>query len=1235
MLRLLKLSAISVHNAFPTVQHSRLNCTLCNRRYGFILGSKSRYRRQQRYLSSSSISFQKNLLRKRTSGRGNTYSKILGVSSKGLGEREAKVTTFCLEGATSTSVNDVRAELTERLETNSSSNSEAKEMLEELKEMEEEGQRGQEFLIEAMPINAELVQTSLIENNVNTSVKNSKKLKLIRDKLNKIKYMELNKAGKETSFNYSLLSYINMCINCGFMNRCWSTLSYYLEKSIVPINDVQVMNMLMEGYARGGNLDKLMEVWSILDSKNMRPSEMSFAHRFEAIARSAKRDKHELLLSCFKDMTSMGITLDNIFNKCVWKKNSREVILQAIRVIRPNYSPNIELPDVFYSNTLVNALNECDTSLMNSPAEGLFTLNDVNNLFDTQVKMETNTFVEIKSIEKEAEPSETLTYYRKKLNEMTALWDKIITSSLKRDLATLNTQHKFMHKSFRQLNIYPYLVYLDQNQYKEIILEEIRKLAEGSETYSPSSVHLYRELGNKVRIRCEVKQKKADGVLEQTKHLYNKYFDWYMNPSKYKYVNSRMCWQMLKYKHQEGPTIDKDVDAWPASVLIGVGQFLYSIILKDIKIDVNVMKMNSNQEHLLPAFYTVFRYHGFAIKEEVKPHPILSKIFRAARLPYLKFSVTDVPMMAPPIPWSTRSSGGYIIPKTSLIRLPHEAIQQLDRLKNSPLPQIYPCLDALNQLSMVPWKVNTPVLDIIINIFNNGGSSKLEIPEPPAALPLPKPVSSINSTERFHAFRKRMVVRRKRAEMYSLWCDALYRLSLANHFRDKVFWLPHNMDFRGRVYPCPPHLNHLGSDLARSILKFAKGEPLGPDGLGWLKIHLVNLTGLKKRDSNAERLKYADEILPKILDSANNPLEGEKWWMDSEEPCQTLACCMEIRNALANETGPENYISHFPVHQDGSCNGLQHYAALGRDSVGAYSVNLSPAEVPQDVYSCVAAIVERERIKDAKEGVQIAQVLEGYVKRKVIKQTVMTTVYGVTRFGARLQIAKQLKDIEEFPKEHVWTASTYLVTKTFISLREMFTSAREIQDWLTETAKYISQFCGQNVEYVTPLGLPVVQPYAKHKDKIHLKKSSSSNFQEYFPLDMFERPNVIKQRNAFPPNFIHSLDSCHMMLTSLFCERAGITFVSVHDCYWTHPKTLPQMNKICREQFVALHSQPILNNLSEYMLQKFRCLEKDEMFEDPSLVNLTQERLNSLLKQLPKKGDFDLNNVLNSEYFFS
>lgn len=402
-------------------------------------------------------------------------------------------------------------------------------------------------------------------------------------------------------------------------------------------------------------------------------------------------------------------------------------------------------------------------------------------------------------------------------------------------------------------------------------------------------------------------------------------------------------------------------------------------------------------------------------------------------------------------------------------------------------------------------------------------------------------------------------------------------------FRDKVFWLPHNMDFRGRVYPLPPHLNHLGADLARSLLVFNEVQPLGPDGFDWLKLHCINLTGLKKKCSIQERLAYADEIMDDILDSADYPLNGRKWWAHSDEPWQTLSACIEIANAIRSPD-PSEYMSSFPIHQDGSCNGLQHYAALGRDTAGAISVNLAKSAVPQDVYSDVAALVEEMRISDASAGIEVAKILDGHVKRSVIKQTVMTTVYGVTRFGARLQIARQLKDCEYFPKEWVWPASSYLTTKTFESLREMFKSTKEIQDWFTFCAKSISAVGGNNVEWITPLGLPIVQPYNRPEKR---SLPTSNRVSERIPMDLYLKPNVLKQKNAFPPNFIHSLDSSHMMLTSLHCDNIGITFMSVHDCYWTHACTVPQMNKICREQFVALHSQPILEQLSEFLFNKY------------------------------------------------
>lgn len=242
-------------------------------------------------------------------------------------------------------------------------------------------------------------------------------------------------------------------------------------------------------------------------------------------------------------------------------------------------------------------------------------------------------------------------------------------------------------------------------------------------------------------------------------------------------------------------------------------------------------------------------------------------------------------------------------------------------------------------------------------------------------------------------------------------------------------------------------------------------------------------------------------------------------------------------------------------------------------------MNLAPSKVPQDVYSTIANRVEEFRQQDAANGVQVAIDLEGIVKRKIVKQTVMTTVYGVTAYGARLQIKKQLKNIG-FPSESLGLASSYLTRKTFDSLSEMFTSAREIQNWLTASARYISsKNRSQHVEWTSPLGLPVIQPYTRE-----CRLQSNATVQM---ISTEKGVNRVKEKNAFSPNFIHSLDSCHMMLTSLNCEKAGVSFVSVHDCFWTHPSTVPMMNRICREQFILLHSQPILEDLAESFYQKY------------------------------------------------
>ena len=63
-------------------------------------------------------------------------------------------------------------------------------------------------------------------------------------------------------------------------------------------------------------------------------------------------------------------------------------------------------------------------------------------------------------------------------------------------------------------------------------------------------------------------------------------------------------------------------------------------------------------------------------------------------------------------------------------------------------------------------------------------------------------------------------------------------------------------------------------------------------------------------------------------------LQGRGWWKGGSEPWQILLVCMEIASAIRSGD-PENYVSHIAIHMDGSCNGLQHYAAMGQDEYGA------------------------------------------------------------------------------------------------------------------------------------------------------------------------------------------------------------------------------------------------------------------------------------------------------------
>ncbi|MCJ1426029.1 DNA-directed RNA polymerase [Sticta canariensis] len=659
-------------------------------------------------------------------------------------------------------------------------------------------------------------------------------------------------------------------------------------------------------------------------------------------------------------------------------------------------------------------------------------------------------------------------------------------------------------------------------------------------------------------------------------------------------------------------------ESWTPSTRARVGAVLISRFIEIAEIDVQLTDPRTGTEHResQPALV-----HGFLISKGRRLGVLrFNKAFlgKLSKEPLTAATSRFLPMLVEPRPWTGFTKGAFLAYSRKAVRIKgdYESTRYaVAASRNGDMKQIFAGLDILGK---TPWRVNRDLLEVMLRAWQTGEAfGKLPAEHPEFDYP-PEPESGAPIKFRRKWMRDIKGIENKKAGVKSQRCFYNFQLEIARAFAGETLYFPHSVDFRGRAYPMVPLFNHMGADPCRSLLVFQKGKELGEGGLRWLKIHLANLYGFDKA-SFEERRKFTDDHISDIVDSATNALGGKRWWLQSEDPWQCLGACMELKKAL-DEPDPHRFVSHLPIHQDGTCNGLQHYAALGGDIAGAKQVNLEPGNRPSDVYTGVAEIVKAEIAEMAAGGTELAQHLDGKLTRKVVKQTVMTNVYGVTFMGAKAQVRKQLEVLlPDFPNTFSvnYERAARLITKlTFRALSSMFHGAHAIQHWFGDCAAAISQavspqqiqiFQDQadgkvdnssqfsksgnlknqpwtesdlyrtSIIWTTPLKMPVVQPYRKstlqsvdtHMQNFSLARSSSSS----------DPVSKTQQRRAFPPNFIHSLDATHMILTALKCNEIGLTFAAVHDSFWTHAGDVDIMNRIIRDAFIRMHSEDIMGRL--------------------------------------------------------
>ena len=667
---------------------------------------------------------------------------------------------------------------------------------------------------------------------------------------------------------------------------------------------------------------------------------------------------------------------------------------------------------------------------------------------------------------------------------------------------------------------------------------------------------------------------------------------------------------------------------WTVAVQAKVGAILCELLFDTAKITICKKDPSTGKQITVaqPIFIRQTIYSNGRKIGVVSLHEEFVKIL--AREPAGDMIAKQLPMVCKPRSWTAFTEGGYLDSDQPVLRVKNAETLQKDyavaAAERGDLDQLFAGLDVLGGTG---WKINRSVFNVMVEAWNTGEAianlpplnREIELP--------PRPSTDASAKEKWEWFNRVRTIDNERSGHHSNRCFQNFQMEIAKAYLDETFYLPHNVDFRGRAYPLPPYLNQMGADNCRGLMLFANGRALGQDGLRWLKIHLSNVFGYDKA-SLSDRTQFPMDHLEEIRDSVANPLNGRRWWLTAEDPWQCLATCHELVNAI-DSPDPVKFVSYLPVHQDGSCNGLQHYAALGGDIAGAKQVNLEPGDKPADVYTGVAELVKAEVAYDAQNGNELAKLLDGKIARKIVKQTVMTNVYGVTFLGATRQVRKQvdalIPELAEMQKSG--KAASYIARKIFKALGSLFTGAHEIQYWLGDCANRISGSIspaqlemisqkgstaksvvvpkpGRRVQknqkakdaldpasfrtsviWTTPLKLPVVQPY-------RVSKSSKirTNLQHISLVEpsVADAVNKRKQLQAFPPNFIHSLDATHMVLSALKADELGLSFSAVHDSFWTHAADVNTLNSLLREAFIRMHSEDIVGRLAAEFRMRYQ-----------------------------------------------
>ena len=394
-----------------------------------------------------------------------------------------------------------------------------------------------------------------------------------------------------------------------------------------------------------------------------------------------------------------------------------------------------------------------------------------------------------------------------------------------------------------------------------------------------------------------------------------------------------------------------------------------------------------------------------------------------------------------------------------------------------------PFVKAANRLQQTGWKVNTDVLSAL-------AQHEEELLQKPHEIPKKEgPERRVAQRQLSHFIANRAIFEKAKA------------LAEYDEFYQYV-----DLDWRGRVYYCEHFFNYQGNDLARGLMQFSEGKPLGSEGNFWLAVHTAS--SFNESYSIDEIPEWCDYDYKTFLESQGltdisvdkMTLEDRARWTqhnmksilsnaslgglpDCEKPVVFLACCLEW--AKIEEFGDSHaYICHLPIPIDGTNNGWQHLGAISKDEVTGDLVGLIPGEVPKDFYVTTA----KRLVEIMPDFFEERQIPMKHIRKGIAKRGSMTRAYSAGATKIAENMAADLYQYGFDAKYNVTPEDCVVLAKNLVK------AIADVCPGPLKTMKYLQALAGhvlvsqgkKTIHWTTPSGFPVEHAYYLTDEDTHL-----------------------------------------------------------------------------------------------------------------------------------------------------